>query len=123
AQVGRHPSAMLADPSRHRLYVADGNDDAVSYVDTTTMTEVARVSVAPPLGRGTPLSSSPGALALYDHYLLVALGGDNAIGVLDVSAKNPRQALLGFIPTGWYPSALQILNGELYYANAKGDGP
>ena len=125
AQVGRHPSAMFSDPATHRLYVTDGNDDAVSVVDTTTMTETARISVAPPLRKGTPapLSSSPGALALYGRYLFVALGGDNAIAVVDVDAKNPRKALLGFIPTGWYPSALQIQNGVLYYANAKGDGP
>jgi len=125
AQVGRHPSAMFSDPATHRLYVTDGNDDAVSIVDTQTMTEVARISVAPPLRKGTPapLSSSPGALALYGRYLFVALGGDNAIAVVDVNAKNPHKALLGFIPTGWYPSALLIQNGVLYYANAKGDGP
>lgn len=125
AQVGRHPSALFADPATHRLYVADGNDDAVSVVDTATMTEVERIGVAPPLGKRipTPLSSSPGALALYGRYLFVALGGDNAIAVLDVDQRNPRKALLGYIPTGWYPSALAIQNGVLYYANAKGDGP
>ncbi len=125
AEVGRHPSAMFADPATDRLYVTDGNDDAVSVVDTRTMSEIERLSVAPPLGRKTPapLSSSPGALALYGRYLFVALGGDNAIAVVDVNAKDPRKALLGFIPTGWYPSALLIQNGVLYYANAKGDGP
>ncbi|HEX6488641.1 MAG TPA: bifunctional YncE family protein/alkaline phosphatase family protein [Candidatus Dormibacteraeota bacterium] len=124
AQVGRHPSALLADPANHRLYVTDGNDDAVSFVDMTTMTEVARVSVAPPLKHSaTPFSSAPGALALYQHYLFVALGGDNAIAVIDVTAKKPSRALLGYIPTGWYPSALQIMDGVLYYTNAKGDGP
>lgn len=125
AQVGRHPTAMFSDPATHRLYVADGNDDAVSVVDTATMTEVERISVAPPLQKGiqAPLSSAPGGLALYGRYLFVALGGDNAIAVVDVNAKSPSKALLGFIPTGWYPSAVQIQNGVLYYANAKGDGP
>src|SRR4029077_9065517 len=110
----------------HRLYVTDGNDDAVSVIDTATMTEVERISIAPPLGnhqQQVPLSSAPGALALYGRYLFVALGGDNAIAVVDVNAKDARRALLGYIPTGWYPSALQIQNGVLYYTNAKGDGP
>src|SRR6185369_10282176 len=33
--VGRHPTAMLLNPERTRLYVANSNDDSVSVIDTT----------------------------------------------------------------------------------------
>src|SRR5207253_482482 len=32
--VGLHPTAILWDEARHRVYVAEGNSDAVSIIDT-----------------------------------------------------------------------------------------
>lgn len=126
ANVGAHPSALALDAAASRLYVADGNEDAVSVVDTKAMREIARVRVSPALKVATPRSSAPGALALDGaHHLFVANGGNNAIAVIDTrrAETRPGAAVLGYLPTGWYPSALRLLGDELYYANAKGDGP
>jgi len=124
ATVGNHPTAMLLGSDGRTLFVTNGNDDTVSAVDTTTMTQTAVIHVAPHLTKDTPRSSAPGALALYGKYLFVALGGDNAIAVIDTtSLRQPDKAVLGYVPTGWYPSALQIIGSSLYYTNAKGDGP
>jgi YVTN family beta-propeller protein len=127
AHVGAHPSAMALSADERTLYVTDGNDDAVSVVDTRTMTEASRVRVAPVLAQpnAVPLSSAPGALALAGNELFVANGGNNALAVIDTAkaVSSPGQALLGYLPTGWYPSALQVVGTDLYYANAKGDGP
>lgn len=125
AAVGRHPTAMALSEDGATLYVTNGNDDTVSVVNTATMTQASVVKVSPTLADMSPRSASPGALAMTGDYLFVALGGDNAIAVVDraLAATNPSIALIGYIPAGWYPSALQIVGGDLYYANAKGDGP
>lgn len=126
AQVGAHPTALAMDSAAHRLYVSNGNDDSVSIVDSTAMKEIARVLVAPVLATTTPKSSAPGALLLDGAgHLLVANGGNNALAVVDVKRAEirPGNALLGYLPTGWYPSALALVADQLYYANAKGDGP
>ncbi len=126
AQVGSHPTALAVDSAHQRLYVTDGNDDAVSVIDTVAMREIARVRVSPALAVSTPRSSAPGALAFDGAgHLLVANGGNNAIAVVDLkrAETRPGAAVLGYIPTGWYPSALALVGDQVYYANAKGDGP
>jgi hypothetical protein len=72
----------------------------------------------PALGFG----SMPNALALSDddETLYVACGGNNAVAV--VSVRGTRDVVQGFIPAGWYPSALALADGHLYVANVKGVG-
>ncbi|HEX6547481.1 MAG TPA: bifunctional YncE family protein/alkaline phosphatase family protein, partial [Candidatus Dormibacteraeota bacterium] len=126
AKVGEHPSALALDAAAGRLYVADGNSDAVSVVDTGTMQEISRIRVAPVLGPKptSPLSAAPGALVLSGSYLFAADGGNNSLAVVDTRrVQRPDSALLGYIPAGWYPSALRVVGNRLYYANAKGNGP
>src|SRR5207244_4460367 len=62
--------------------------------------------------------------------LFVADSSLNAIAVFDVSRINPSnpvydvaaQRALGFIPSGWYPSALAVIGDNLLVATAKGEG-
>src|SRR5436309_6006031 len=62
--------------------------------------------------------------------LFVADSSLNAIAIFDVSRINPSnpvydvaaQRALGFIPTGWYPSALAVIGDNLLVATAKGEG-
>ncbi|MBV8905395.1 MAG: hypothetical protein JOZ22_17335, partial [Acidobacteriia bacterium] len=68
-----------------------------------------------------PLGMTPSALALSpDGKLLFAACSDaNAVAVVDVSAE--RSHLEGFIPTGWYPTAVRALkSGALVVLNGKG---
>ncbi len=52
--------------------------------------------------------------------MYVAESGINAVGVIDVS----DQKVLGHIPTGWFPSKIEVSNDgkKLIIANAKGFG-
>ncbi|MBV9880339.1 MAG: bifunctional YncE family protein/alkaline phosphatase family protein, partial [Gemmatirosa sp.] len=105
--VGLHPTAVAWDEPNGRLYVADGNADAVSVVDTRAGTVAATVAVRP--FRETKIGLAPTALALAPdgRRLYVALGGANAVAVYDVSRAGAL-ALAGLVPTGWYPSSLDV---------------
>jgi hypothetical protein len=51
--------------------------------------------------------------------LYVACSDANAIAVADISG--PRTHVSGFIPSGWYPTAVRVLpNGEIAMLNGKG---
>jgi YVTN family beta-propeller protein len=103
-QVGLHPTGMAWDEERARLYIANGNSDAVTVVDTRTQT-VVRTDRIQPFGAAAkgvaPLAPviSPDGQRLY-----VACGGINAIAVLETASGR----LAGMIPTAWYPSSLAL---------------
>ena len=101
-----HPSAIASNPSPRRpeIYTANANSDTVSVLDTTTNRLVATIDVA--LVRGGPKGAQPDGLAVSPDgkRLYVAEGGENAVAVVDLS----RRAVIGFIPTSWYPSDVKI---------------
>ena len=102
--VGLHPTALVWDQLRARLYVANSNSDSISVLDTVKNAVTATYSLASFVqgARGV----SPNALALSPDRatLYVACGGLNAVMVIDAQ----RGALLGMIPTAWYPNALAV---------------
>jgi DNA-binding beta-propeller fold protein YncE len=68
-----------------------------------------------------PLGMTPSALAADEKgtRLYVACSDANAVAEADIST--PRGLVLGFVPTGWYPTALQVLkDGGLVVLNGKG---
>jgi YVTN family beta-propeller protein len=102
--VELHPVALVWDEARNRLYVANGNSDSVSVVDTQSDT-VVRTFALKPFGaqaRGV----APTALALTSDgaTLFVACGGINAVAMVRTSDGTT----LGLIPTGWYPNGLSL---------------
>lgn len=114
--VGRHPSAMLLDESRSRLYVTCASIDRIAIVSTKTGAVIGHLDDSPPAIRE---GSTPNALALSkDGRLFVAEADNNAVAVFDVASKR----LLGRIPTEWYPSALAVAGDDLLVLNAKGSG-
>jgi hypothetical protein len=69
-------------------------------------------------------SITPHALALSadGKRLFVALSDTNAVAVLDIEDRG-RTEILGFIPTGAYPSALGgLLDGRVLIGSGKGFG-
>lgn len=62
------------------------------------------------------------ALSPDGRYLYVAEAGVNAVGVVELHGRSGR--LLGHIPTGWWPSSVNVsTDGRiLYVANARGRG-
>ncbi len=138
--VGHHPTAMLWDGTRSRLYVANSDDDSVSMIDTRYDREIERINVR--LAEETRMGQSPEGLALNSDAktLYVANARSNSVAVvalsptsLDNSGSSDKPAYLGriaadpsrvrgFIPTGQYPSALAVVSQTLLVGNGKGTG-
>src|SRR5579872_622718 len=102
--VGLHPTAIVWDERAQRVYVANGNSDSVSVIDSGKMTVSRTISLDPftPKAHGiapTALALSPDGGTLY-----VACGGINAIAVVDAATG----AIRGMIPTAWYPNSLTM---------------
>ena len=105
--VDLHPTGIAWDERGSRLYVANGNSDDVSVIDTRADSVVATIVIAP--FRLDRIGLAPTAVALSPDgaTLFVALGGANAVAMYDVSAGHPAR-LRGLIPTGWYPTTLDV---------------
>ena len=105
--VGLHPSGIAWDERTSRLYIANGNSDDVSVIDTRSDSVVATIAIAP--FRLDRIGLAPTAVALSPDgaTLFVALGGANAVAMYDVAAGRAVR-LRGLIPTGWYPTTLDV---------------
>ncbi len=114
--VGLHPTAIVWDEPSARLYVANGNQDSISVIDTNRNV-VAQTFLLQPFLRKAP-GIAPTALAFADGNLYVACGGINAVAILD--AKTGEQK--GLIPTAWYPNSLAIAEGHLAIGTLLGVG-
>jgi DNA-binding beta-propeller fold protein YncE len=102
--VGEHPNAMALSRDGTRLFVACANTNAVWAVDLASRKAVEQIGVA--LRPDAPPGVTPNALALAPEgdTLLVANADNNAVAVVDVREPGESRPL-GFIPTGWYPTA------------------
>jgi DNA-binding beta-propeller fold protein YncE len=132
--IGAHPTDMVwrAGASQAaaegeaswaaRIFVAASNTNnvytvAVSDVKDLKVIESINVAMTP----RQPLGMTPSGLALSPDgsRLYVACSDANAAAVVDTSGQ--RSDVLGFIPTGWYPTAARVLpSGALVVLNGKG---
>src|ERR1039458_1172090 len=132
--LGAHPTDILwrnggpADPVEGeptfaaRLFVAAANTNSVYAVSVNSakdLSVVERINIA--MTARQPLGMTPSALALSPDgkRLFVACSDGNVAAVVDVSGSLSR--VEGFIPTGWYPTAVRALpSGTLVVVNGKG---
>jgi YVTN family beta-propeller protein len=105
--VGEHPNAMVLSKDGARLFVACANTNAVWVVDLASRSAREQISVA--LFPNSPAGTTPNALDLSSDgaTLLVANADNNNVAVVDVSKPGASQ-VKGFIPTGWYPTAVMF---------------
>ncbi len=120
--VGEQPNKLLLSKDQTRLYVANGNSDSISVINTGSDRVVRTLKVSRPGDRYW--GSIPNSLSLSpdEKRLYVTLGGENAIAVINLN----NGQVLGRIPTGWYPNSVSVSpNGrQLYAVNAKSNaGP
>jgi YVTN family beta-propeller protein len=117
--VGDNPNELLLTKNGAYLYVANANDNSVSVVDTKELTIVEVLNTA--LFPNAPNGSTTNGLALNEGEtrLYVANADNNNLAVFDVAEKGFSKSL-GFIPTGWYPTNLKIVNKTIYVTNGKG---
>jgi DNA-binding beta-propeller fold protein YncE len=116
--VGRHPSSI--GTLGEQVFVCNTNEDAVSLIDVADFS-VVNLNVKP--SKRLPFGSMPnGAVSSPDgKYFFVALAGNNAVAVFQHNA-DASPALLGLIPTGWYPVNVCCNEDNLFIANIKGVG-
>jgi len=119
--VGDHPNAMVLSAGAGRLFVTSANSNELSAIDldSNQVEEVVDLSPYP----GAPASgSTPNGLALsVDGNTLYLVNADNnSVSVVDVSGNGLR--VTGYIPTGWYPTAVALTSDDrtMFVANGKG---
>ena len=117
--VGDHPNEMLITKNGQVMFVANGNDNSVSVVDLRAgkEMEVLNAALVPDALEGS--STNGLALSANEERLYVANADNNCLAVFEVE-KPGQSKSLGFIPVGWYPTALKIVKGKLFVANGKG---
>lgn len=118
--VGAHPVGLTLNQKQTRLYVANAHSDTVSVIDAEDDSVVSGGTILlRPAGATDIAGVSPVSVALSpnDATLYVSLGDMNAVAVVNAHSNH----LDGYIPTGWYPSAVVAAPfRKLLIASAKG---
>ena len=124
--VERHPTAMILTRDKSRLFVVNSDADSVSVIDTKTDRVVEKINVR--LAENALGGMSPEGLALSadEKTLYVANSHANAVAVVALGAspkvQSPKSKIVGFVPTGNYPSAVAVVGNRLFVGNGKGTG-
>ena len=127
--VGDNPNDLCGTKNDRWLFVANANDNSVSVIDLRNRKVVETLNAA--LYADAPPGSTTNALALSkdERTLYVANADNNCLAVFDVSKPGSGRSK-GFIPVGWYPTAVQVIGKKIWVSNGKGfssmanpDGP
>jgi len=121
--TGLHASALAVSPDRRFVVCANAGSDTLSVLDAATceLRETIWAKEKP----SDLFGASPNAIAFDSDgdRLLVANGTQNAIGVFDFDPDDKGETrMIGMIPVGWFPGALQwdARRKTLAVANIKG---
>lgn len=118
--VGDNPNDMLLAKDG-RLFVCCSNDNTVLVIDTKKGRAVETIVTS--LYERAPEGSTPNALAIdpEEEILYIANADNNIVCVVELEEAG-ESTVLGFIPAGWYPSALGVSadGKKLYVGNGKG---
>jgi DNA-binding beta-propeller fold protein YncE len=116
-----NPNQLAMNRAGTRLYVAEDNTDRIAVIDTSTDRLKTEFRLRLPES-GTSIPSrgiAPNALALSsdERRLFVSAGGINAVALIAL----PGGGVRGWLPTGWYPTAVSVNDerGMLYVLNGK----
>ena len=120
-KVGDHPCQLILTKDGSRLFVANASNNTVSAVDLKRNKETETINSA--LSPDVPYGSTTNAICFNnnDSVLFVANADNNYLALFDVSEPNKTKSL-GFIPVGWYPTAVKYIPGtnQILVANGKG---
>ena len=127
--VGLHPNALISSPGEEFVYVANGNSDNVSVINTDNLQNADVIPVKLIPGKKSFTGDTPNALAINAEgtTLYVADGLDNAVAVVKLGSKasvngSGKNEITGFIPTEAYPGGLTLDKGTLFVTNLEGEG-
>ena len=119
--TGQHPNEMVLTKTGDYLFVANGNGNTVTIIDTAKGRALESLDSA--LWPASLPGSTPNSLALSpdETKLFVANARNNNVAVFDVTRPG-RSRSLGFIPVGWYPTSVRVTpdGRQLLVANGRG---
>ena len=117
--VGSNPNDLVFTHNGKYLFVSNANDNSVSVISTAKNKVVETLDAAtfPNSLEGSTTNSV--ALGGDDKTLYIANADNNCLAVFDVS-KPGHSFSKGFIPTGWYPTCVRIVNHKIWVSNGKG---
>ncbi len=122
--VGLHASALALSPDGRFLVAANTGSDTLSVIETRTDRVVEKIWT-----RQTPadlFGAQPAALGFdpSGHRLYVCNGTQNAVAVVEFTPSQNASKVIGLIPAGWFPAALQFdaRRRRLCVANMRGIG-
>ena len=122
--VGLHASALAVSPGGKYVVVANSGSDTLNVIETRTDRVVEKI-----WARQTPadlFGAQPNALAFdrTGRRLYVCNGTQNAVAVIQFEPEDNASKVVGLIPVGWFPGAIQYDAGRktLCVANMKGIG-
>jgi len=134
-RLGPHPTDMIWAPGKSetqegetayaaRLFIAASNTNSVYTLGVSEGSELRLIeTINTAMTPRQPAGMTPSALALSNDNksLYVVCSDANVVAVVDISEERSR--VEGFIPTGWYPTAVRMLpNGTLAVLNGRGNG-
>jgi YVTN family beta-propeller protein len=130
-RIGAHATDMVWRAGKNeegepawvaRLFVAAANTNnvyAVGVLESNELRVVETINLA--MTPRQPLGMTPSALSLSadSKMLYVVCSDGNVLAAVNVS--DPRSHVAGFIPTGWYPTAVRALrDGRIVVLNGRG---
>lgn len=128
-EVGLHPNAIISSKDQTKIFVANGNSDNISVIDTKSLLVSDSIFVGLFNENKNLIGSTPNGLALDESgkTLYVANGLDNAIAVVSLSKNADNQGVgdyfvNGYIPTQAYPSGIVFNKNEMYITNLEAIG-
>ncbi|HWH70718.1 MAG TPA: bifunctional YncE family protein/alkaline phosphatase family protein, partial [Candidatus Sulfotelmatobacter sp.] len=122
--TGLHTSALAVSPGGKYVVAANTGDDTLSVIDPRTDQVVEKI-----WARQTPadlFGAQPNALAFAPDgkRLYVCNGTQNVVAVVRFVPEQNASQVIGLIPVGWFPGAIQFhaAHKTLCVANIKGIG-
>jgi len=120
-KVGDHPCEMIISKDDKWLYVTNANNNSTSLVDLEKGEEKEKIISS--LRVDAPFGSTPNSAAFNEDetILFVANADNNYLALFDISSPGNAKSI-GFIPVGWYPTAVRYSTkqNKIIVANGKG---
>ncbi len=117
--VGDNPNDLCITRNGKYLFVGNANDNSVSVISTekNRVIEVLNSALFPDSPSGSTTNSV--ALSEDEKTLYIANADNNCLAVFDVTSPGNSKSK-GFIPTGWYPTCVRVINDNIFVTNGKG---
>ena len=122
--VERHATGLAVSPGEKYVVVANTGSDTLSVIDTGSDQVVEKIFARQ--NASDLFGAQPNALAFDEtgRRLFVCNGTQNAVAVVKFQPEANASAVVGLIPTGWFPGAVHVDHSrrKLCVANIRGIG-